>query len=179
MSREAWTRPWGDICFDWQTRVEWAFQGVGISGRGHWRTERQVFGCWGKVTNPLWEVSTQTSLASPSQSTSLPPPASASLSALSSPWGCRYCPWLLSAVFLWKRKGTLPTPFPLPSAYIQYLLSRLLSPSYLFLHKSKPWGAMKEINIKKRKFDSEMKKPGRYTIHPQGVLITPATVRFM
>ena len=116
MSREAWTRPWGDICLDWQTRVEWAFQGVGISGRGHWRTERQVFGCWGKVRNPLWEVSTQTSLASPSQSTFLPPPASAGLSALSSPWGCRYYPCLPSPVFLWKRKSTLPTPFPLPPA---------------------------------------------------------------
>ena len=58
------------------------------------------------------------------------------------------------------------------------LLSRLLSPSYLFLlHKSKPWGDMKEINIKKRKFNSEMKKTGRYAIHPQSILMTPAAVQ--
>lgn len=37
---------------------------------------------------------------------------------------------------------------------------------------------MEEINIKKRKFNSEMKKTGRYTIHPQSILITPATVQF-
>lgn len=58
------------------------------------------------------------------------------------------------------------------------LLSRLLSPSYLFLHKSKPWGGMKETDIKKRKFNSEMKKTGRYTIHPQSISITPATAQF-
>lgn len=58
------------------------------------------------------------------------------------------------------------------------LLSRLVSPSYLFLHKSKPWGDMKETDIKKRKFNSDMKKTGRYTIHPQSISIIPATVQF-
>ena len=37
---------------------------------------------------------------------------------------------------------------------------------------------MEEINIKKSKFNSEMKKAGRYTIYPQSILITPATVQF-
>lgn len=60
--------------------------------------------------------------------------------------------------------------FSPPSDYVQQcLLSRLSSSSFLFLHKSKPWGDMKETNIKKRKFDSEMKKTGRYTIHPQSI----------
>lgn len=58
--------------------------------------------------------------------------------------------------------------------YTTYLLSRLLFPSCLFLHKSKPWGDMKETNIKKRKLNSEMKKTGRYTIHPQSISISLA-----
>lgn len=36
--------------------------------------------------------------------------------------------------------------FPLPD-YVQCLPLRLLTPSYLFLHKSKPWGDMKETNM--------------------------------
>lgn len=41
---------------------------------------------------------------------------------------------------------------------VQCLLSRLLSSSDLFLHKSKPWGDVKRTNIKKRKLNPEMKK---------------------
>lgn len=37
---------------------------------------------------------------------------------------------------------------------------------------------MKETDIKKRKFNSEMKKTGRYTIHPQSIAIIPATAQF-
>lgn len=37
---------------------------------------------------------------------------------------------------------------------------------------------MKEMNIKKRKFNSEMKKTGRHTIHPQSISVTPATIQF-
>lgn len=40
---------------------------------------------------------------------------------------------------------------------VQCLISRLLSSSDLFLHKSKPWGDMK-TNIKKRKLNPEVKK---------------------
>ena len=41
---------------------------------------------------------------------------------------------------------------------VQCLLSRLLSSSDLFLHKSKPWGDVKRTNIKKRKLNPEVKK---------------------